>query len=338
MDELAGTQGAMLSVDGRRWVRYGFGLLLTLGGWLPAAHAMDLFRCTGAQGEVVYSSHADGYHGCHRLNELGVPRAPGVRPSFRGVTGAAWVVATSMAEPVVQPLETPTSSFHDQTTTASMAVAEAMPAQPPGRMASTEPPVLRGAVYRVRRSDGSVEYTNLAPATPQGAQVVRLFTYIVTCMACNLHSPIHWQTVPLQLTRYAGPIEDASRQFGVDPALVRAVIHAESAFNPRAISLKGAQGLMQLMPGTASDMGVVDAFDASQNIHGGARYLALLMQQFHGDIRRVAAAYDAGAGAVIRYGGIPPYAETQVYVDRVELLFHRYQARDQAAIRQARLD
>ena len=206
------------------------------------------------------------------------------------------------------------------------------------RQVALPSPALRGAVYRVRRADGSLEYTNLAPATAGGGQVVRLFTYLITCMACNLHSPIHWQTVPLQWAAYAGAIEDAGRRFGVDQALLRAVIHAESAFNARAISLKGAQGLMQLMPGTASEMGVRDAFDPGQNIAGGARYLAGLLQQFHGDIRRVAAAYDAGAGAVIRYGGVPPYAETQVYVQRVELLFHRYQMRDQAESRRPVMD
>ena len=112
----------------------------------------------------------------------------------------------------------------------------------------------------------------------------------------------------------------------MDEAFLRAIIHAESAFNPRALSLKGAQGLMQLMPGTASDMGVLDAFDTDQNIRGGARYLSLLLHDFNGSERLAAAAYNAGPGAVQHYSGVPPYAETQVYVERVETLRKRYGA------------
>lgn len=275
------------------------GLLLAAGA-LPTVHASTrLYRCVGAQGEAVFTSHADGYRRCHRLDEPGVPPSLGRRPGLRRVTATVLTVAAG----------TPTRPS---------------PLSP--RHAPQAPPVLRGAVYRVRRADGSVEYTNLAPATASGGQVVRLFTYIVTCMACSLHSPIDWRNVPLQLADYAGPIQDASRRFGVDPALLRAVIHAESAFNPRAISLKGAQGLMQLMPATAGELGVADAFDASQNIHAGARYLARLLLQFHGDVGQAAAAYNAGAAAVLRYGGVPPFAETRIYVQRVELLFHRYRA------------
>ena len=118
----------------------------------------------------------------------------------------------------------------------------------------------------------------------------------------------------------------ASCEYGVDEAFLRAIIHAESAFNPHALSLKGAQGLMQLMPATASDMGVLDAFDAEQNIRGGARYLGLLLQEFNGNERLAAAAYNAGPGAVQRYSGVPPYAETQVYVQRVGTLRKRYGA------------
>ena len=153
-----------------------------------------------------------------------------------------------------------------------------------------------------------------------------LFSYIATCFACNLHSTIHWGSVPLNLTAYADAIRTASVEYGVDEAFLRAVIHAESAFNPRALSLKGAQGLMQLMPGTAGDMGVLDAFDTGQNIRGGARYLSLLLHVFGGNEHLAAAAYNAGPGAVQRYNGVPPYAETQVYVQRVDTLRKRYEA------------
>lgn len=317
--------------------------LIAVGGlcvWLAAvcasqAAATILYRCVGEQGEPLYTGHIGHHHGCRRLSGVGLPTARRHSPGFRGVTGAALYQPAArqvgvgsdtgkIAAPVVWPV--PGAGGASARTGTALAQA-ALPS-----------PALRGAVYRVRRADGSLEYTNLAPATSGGGQVVRLFTYLITCMACNLHSPIHWQTVPLRWADYAGSIEDASRRYGVDQALLRAVIHAESAFNARAISLKGAQGLMQLMPVTASEMGVTDAFDPDQNIAGGARYLAGLLQRFHGNIRQVAAAYDAGAGAVIRYGGVPPYAETQVYVQRVELLFHRYQMRDRAESRRSRMD
>lgn len=188
--------------------------------------------------------------------------------------------------------------------------------------------VRRGSTYRVVRSDGVVEYTNVPPTRLKGNTVTMLFSYteIETCMACNLHSPIHWGSTALNLTAYADVIRAASIEYGVDEAFLRAIIHAESAFNPRALSLKGAQGLMQLMPGTANDMGVLDAFDTSQNIRGGARYLGLLLHDFNGNEQLAAAAYNAGPGAVVRYSGVPPYAETQVYVERVGTLRRRYGA------------
>jgi soluble lytic murein transglycosylase-like protein len=188
--------------------------------------------------------------------------------------------------------------------------------------------VRRGSTYRVLRSDGVVEYTNVPPARLKGNTVTMLFSYteIETCMACNLHSPIHWGSTALNLTAYTDVIRAASVEYGVNEAFLRAIIHAESAFNPRALSLKGAQGLMQLMPGTASDMGVLDAFDTTQNIRGGARYLGLLLRDFNGNEQLAAAAYNAGPGAVLRYNGVPPYAETQVYVERVGTLRKRYGA------------
>ena len=184
--------------------------------------------------------------------------------------------------------------------------------------------VLRGAVYRIVQKDGTVEYTNLRPSGSKSPAVTMLFSYIATCVACNLHSTIRWGSVPLNLTAYADAIRAASIEYGVDEAFLRAIIHAESAFNPRALSLKGAQGLMQLMPGTASDMGVLDAFNSDQNIRGGARYLSVLLHDFSGSERLAAAAYNAGPGAVQRYKGVPPYAETQVYVERVATLRKRY--------------
>lgn len=185
-------------------------------------------------------------------------------------------------------------------------------------------PPRTGAVYRVVQKNGTVLYTNVA-SLAQGHDAKMLFTYIIECYACDVHSKIDWNTVPLHLADYRDDIHAAARLTGVNAALLRAVIHAESGFNARALSWKGAQGLMQLMPGTATELGVGDAFDPAENISGGARYLAMLLRDFHGDVKLAAAAYNAGAGAVTKYGGVPPYAETQVYVKRVALLFQRYQ-------------
>ncbi len=146
-----------------------------------------------------------------------------------------------------------------------------------------------------------------------------------SCYACSLTSTIDWHVTRLYLDEYTAEIEDAARQFAVAPALVRAMIHAESGFNPRARSPKGALGLMQLMPATARDMGVQDTRLPRQNISGGTRYLAGLLAQFKGDVSLAAAAYNAGPDAVRRYAGIPPFEETRVYVQRVKILLQRYQ-------------
>ena len=110
---------------------------------------------------------------------------------------------------------------------------------------------------------------------------------------------------------------DAAAREGISPQLVRAVILTESGGNPAAISRVGAEGLMQLMPGTADDCGVTDAFDPQQNVACGAHYLRSMLDRYHGSVSLAVAAYNAGPGAVDRYHGIPPYPETQDYVVRV---------------------
>jgi soluble lytic murein transglycosylase-like protein len=109
----------------------------------------------------------------------------------------------------------------------------------------------------------------------------------------------------------------AARRHHLDPALVLALVQVESAFRPSAVSPKGAQGLTQLMPATAREMGVKDALDPEQNLDGGARYLSWLLSRYGGDLKRALAAYNAGPGAVDRHQGVPPYRETLQYVRRV---------------------
>jgi soluble lytic murein transglycosylase-like protein len=342
------------------------GALLCGVFWLPGASAGALYRCTGGGGEAVFSSSTAGYHGCKRISTFGEPssrKAPARRASLVRANGNVTTSARSLAANGAEPVSLANVQGSAQTSAtavgapsvrrASLAQVEAYvsttgkPAHPapaagpvvPGQRSNRESrsadatsapaavpstKVLRGAVYRVVGRDGTVEYTNLPPRGGKAATL--LFSYIATCVACDLHSTIRWGRVALNLTAYNDTIRAASLEYGVDEAFLRAIIHAESAFNPRALSIKGAQGLMQLMPGTASDMGVLDAFDADQNIRGGARYLGLLLQDFHGNERLAAAAYNAGKGAVQRYNGVPPYAETKVYVERVGTLRQRYGA------------
>lgn len=116
---------------------------------------------------------------------------------------------------------------------------------------------------------------------------------------------------------YDDIIHKASKRYGVDVSLIKAVIKAESDFNQHAVSNKGAQGLMQLMPGTADAMDVDDPFDAKDNIHGGTRYLSLMLERFKNDMHLALAAYNAGPERVAEYRGVPPYQETKTFIDRV---------------------
>lgn len=130
--------------------------------------------------------------------------------------------------------------------------------------------------------------------------------------------------------KYESLIVQAARRYDLPVALVRAVVHTESNYNPRAVSSVGAMGLMQIMPSTARYLGVKDAFDPHQNVYGGCKFLRLLANRFNGDMVLTIAGYHAGAGAVQKYGGVPPYESTRAYVKAVMRRYYAYE-------RQARL-
>jgi len=121
--------------------------------------------------------------------------------------------------------------------------------------------------------------------------------------------------------RYREAATRAANRHGLDPALVLAVARVESCFDPRARSVAGALGLMQLMPATARELGVADPFDARANLDGGSRYLARMLARFDGNLTLALAAYNAGPGSVVRHGGVPPFPETRAYLARIDKLY-----------------
>jgi hypothetical protein len=287
-------------------------MLVALAATAPAT-AGTLYRCVGADGIPNYSGKRVGgamckamdYSAPTRISAMSTP-ASAKAASAGSVTPASTVAATT-GKPAMQRVDFRTSTDGGVLASAGKPAAG-------GR-------VTRGAVYKYQK-DGVTHYTNVRPRGSVQAQM--LFTYIETCYACSALPNVNFGTIRLNTDAYANEIRDASARYGVDEAVVRAIIHAESAFRPNAQSHAGAQGLMQLIPATASRFGVADAFDPAQNISGGVQYLAWLMKRFGGDLTLVAAGYNAGEGAVDKYGGVPPYQETQRYVQRVGQLAERY--------------
>jgi soluble lytic murein transglycosylase-like protein len=299
------------------------------------AHAGALYKCVNGEGQIAYTNKPAGLIDCVKLSSFVDPpplkaqaKSAGSdttkvsNPNYRSGPGAA------LPETLLAPIHastSPAAAANAASTTALAPEAVVNPWLKPAAAAATAPTdykVQRGSVYKVSRANGIVEYTNVKPRDHSPIEV--LFTYIATCSACDVHSPIDWSHTALNLLAYHDEVVTAALQFGVPEALLRAVIHAESAFNPNALSSKGAQGLMQLMPDTAIDLGVVNPWDAAQNIRGGAQYLAQLLKRFNGDERLAAAAYNSGEANVRKYAGVPPFDETQVYVERVGTLRQRY--------------
>ncbi len=179
---------------------------------------------------------------------------------------------------------------------------------------------INGTLYE-RQQDGKAVYStrNLPGSTP----VLKFF--VQTPAGSPAHEGMGKVSKP-RLDVYAKEFKSAAKKTKVDDAFLRAIAHAESGFDERATSAKGAQGVMQLMPGTAHELGVADPYAHAESISGGARLLQRLLALYKGDYSRAAAAYNAGIGAVAKYGGIPPYRETVDYVQKVTALHAAYRS------------
>ena len=327
------------------------GLAIACAALALQAHAGAVYRCKGPQGETAITNKPEGYASCTKLpgseytESATKPHKPAAKAepvkaeSIKAVTDFAKPDAAATEAAKLPPAEAdptkvvdakPRSEYRSASAslfadvTSEMRLNGEVPIRV-GQNATERPDkatqVRRGAVYKVARANGIVEYTNIRPS---GGPYQMLFTYIATCYACDVRSAVNFATLALNLDAYKDEVAASASEFGIDQALLRAVIHAESAFNPNAISVKGAQGLMQLMPTTANDMGVASPFDPAQNIRGGARYLATLLKLFNGDERLATAAYNSGPQNVQKFSGVPPFDETRVYVERVATLRKRY--------------
>jgi membrane-bound lytic murein transglycosylase B len=178
--------------------------------------------------------------------------------------------------------------------------------------------VFKGTLYQ-REQDGKIVYStrNLPGSTP-----VQKFT-VATPPSSSAHLGLGHAGKP-EINVFKREFRSAAQATGIDEAWLRAIAHAESGYAADAVSVKGAKGVMQLMPETIGDYGVKDPFSAKQSILAGAKLLKALEDQYGGDRVLAAAAYNAGAGAVAQYGGVPPYVETQEYVAKVSTLYARY--------------
>ena len=177
--------------------------------------------------------------------------------------------------------------------------------------------------YVYEEIDGTVWYTNVAPKAQDTArfELLAIKGRPQATRSCKGMTPSRLQ---LRARDIDSTIHRISSEFKVDAKLVKAVVRNESCFDTMAISRAGAQGLMQLMPPTAKELGVTDPFNAEQNIRGGVQYLKALMDRYNNNIGLALAAYNAGPGAVAKYDGVPPYHETEKYIERVMKSYREY--------------
>ncbi len=308
----------------------GWGFRAVLGLALLAlatpSWAGTIYRCDAADGTRSYVSKRVKGASCKAVSNYRSAPSRAPKP-------AAWLPAAGSASPANAVAGSPASVNSNPPATfmggaGSTATARAPAAAVPA-VASTTPGastrrLQQGQVYSYIK-DGVRHYTS-QPPRGGGASAVRTirYSFFETCYACAPLPGVNFGNVRLNTASYAAEVKAAAAEFGVEEAIVRAVMHAESAFNPNALSRAGAQGLMQLMPATARRFGVANPYDPGQNIRGGVEYLAWLLKRFNGDLTLAAAGYNAGEGAVDRHKGVPPYSETQRYVVRVGQLAERY--------------
>jgi soluble lytic murein transglycosylase-like protein len=278
-----------------------FAALLAGAALAAPAAAGTVYRCEGADGVRSYSSSKLKDARCTAVSSY--RSTPAARPAAKAAGSA-----------------TPPSTASGSPASASVPAAASAPARP-----YQAPRLVEGQVYSYIK-DGVRHYSSKRPAGASGATAMRTirYSFLETCYACAPNPGVNFGNVRLNTAAYEAEVRAAAREYGVDEAIVRAIIHAESAFNPNALSRVGAQGLMQLMPATAQRFGVGNPFDPVQNIRGGVKYLSWLLKRFDGNLTLAAAGYNAGEGAVDRYKGVPPYKETQRYVQRVGVLADRY--------------
>ena len=202
----------------------------------------------------------------------------------------------------------------------------------PASVEAGKPPAGNNNYFKYVDSDGVIHITN-RPRDKQGDW--KLYKSIAANRTGAGKAPGKASSVATvtldseKAHRYDAYIRGAAARYQLPESFVRAVIHTESRFNPRAVSHAGAMGLMQLMPSTAQFLGVTQPFDPRQNIYGGCKLLRLLANRFNGDMVLVAAGYNAGAGAVLKYGGVPPYVETRAYVKSVLRRYYAYERESQ---------
>lgn len=298
-------------------------LLVVLAGamvFAGPAEAGRIYRCDAPDGSRTYASKRVSGAKCVAVSSYTPSSAPAPRPSPAPMVERVATTPVSAASPVSTPAASTAPAAGPSSAGAPVATVPATPAK-------TVPVTRRveGQVYSYIK-DGVRHYSSKPPRGVSGATAHRTirYSFMETCYACGTLPGVNFGRIRLNTDAYAAEIRAAAARHGVDEAVVRAIIHAESSYNPRAVSRVGAQGLMQLMPATARRFGVSDSFDPAQNIGGGVQYLAWLLKRYQGDLTLAAAGYNAGEGAVDRYKGVPPYNETRRYVERVRVLADRY--------------